>query len=78
MGAVSMGRSFALCAWIKRIGAIFMEKVLGTFIGLGIVMIIGFLLVILEKSNGLLQLIGIILMFGAVLVSPALELKMKK
>jgi hypothetical protein len=55
-----------------------MEKVLGAFIGLGIVMVIGFLLIILEKGNGLLQFIGIIVMFGAVFTAPVVDLKLRQ
>lgn len=54
-----------------------MEKVIGAFIGLAVVMVIGFLLIILEKGNGLMQFIGIIVMFGAVLSAPIADLKLR-
>ena len=54
-----------------------MQRFYGAFISLGVVMLFGFMLVILEKGHGLFQLIGILLMFGAVFAAPAFDLRDK-
>jgi len=49
-----------------------LDKLMGFFIAAAIVIIIGFIITVV--STGLMQLIGVILMFGTVMVAPAAQL----
>lgn len=49
-----------------------MDKIMGFFIVAAIVIIAGFIITVV--STGLVQLIGVILMFGTVMVAPVAQL----